>query len=90
MKRYGGTASSGNKVQNSTYTGSIRGYGSFRGRLRHPGQRLARNRIRLATQILNMRQQNRQQALQYWNSGSVQGGYRVSRLIVIHEVHFLT
>jgi hypothetical protein len=90
MKRYRGTANAGSKVQNSAYTGSIRGYGSFQGKLHYPGQQLARNRIRMATQILNMRQKNRQQTLQYWNSGSVQGGYRVSQLIVIHEVHFLT
>jgi hypothetical protein len=78
LKRYGGSANSYRKVQNSPNTGSNYVYGSSQGRLRYPGQQFARNKIRLATQILNMKQQNRQQALQDWNSGSVQDGYRVS------------
>lgn len=78
LKQYGNTVRLGRKVRNTASTGSNRHYSSFRGRLRYHGQQLARNRIRLATQILSMRQRNRQQALQYWNSGSVQGGYKIT------------
>ncbi|XP_023712819.1 uncharacterized protein LOC111867308 isoform X3 [Cryptotermes secundus] len=78
LKQYGSTASLGRKVRNAASTGTNRHYSSFRGRLRYRGQQLARNRIRLATQILSRRQKNRQQTLQYWNSGSVQGGYKIT------------
>lgn len=74
LKQYGRIATLGSKVQNFAYTGNNH---SFQQRLRYRGLHLARNRIRFATRILNMRQQNRQQASRYWNSGSLQAASRV-------------
>jgi hypothetical protein len=68
----------GLKARNTTITGGNRNYSRFQGRFRNRGQQLARNRIRLATQILGMKKWNKQQTLPYWNSGSAQGGYKVS------------
>jgi len=72
LTQYGRTATFGSKVQRSNNS-----YGSFQQRLRYRRLHLARNRIRLATRILNTRQWNRQQASRYWNSGSLQAASRV-------------
>ncbi|XP_069687808.1 uncharacterized protein [Periplaneta americana] len=66
LKRFGSTASLASRNQ-----ARYRGYRNFRGRGRgrYVGQQLARNRVRLATRLLNLRQMNRRQTSRFGYDG---------------------